>query len=505
MSDYIGRTNLDIVDRLKKALSLHQAGQLAPAEEIYLEILKSSPKHPDAHHLLGLIAKDRRDHDRALNLILRAIELSPANPDYQYNLGVILKDTGRHVEALRSFEKTLELRPDYIEAHINAGAVCLDMDNSDEALSKFKDAIELMPDNPVANNGMGRALQKIGRINEAIEYYQKALELKSDYTEAYYSLGYAYQTQNNFDAALSIYRNLIATHSNYAEAYVNMGRILQIQGNLDEAIECYRKDLLLQVKTLPCDITRLGSIEQNVLQDIFLSADYAIAWEEVEKKISTLTIAGKLKDVTPEGGIGLSDGRALYTLVRHFQPKRILEIGTHIGSSTTFIALAIRQLQLPSDNETFSLTTVDIIDVNNEQDKHWLNFGSAESPLSMLKKVGCEKYVKFIQNVSLNFFAECENKFDLIFLDGNHFYTNVYQEIPLALSALEQGGLILFHDYYPNFKPLSGANSMIPGPALAVERFRSEGVRVRALPFGGIQFVGDSKPGVSTLALLVKE
>ena len=184
--------------------------------------------------------------------------------------------------------------------------------------------------------------------------------------------------------------------------------------------------------------------------------------------------------------------------MRHLQPKRILEIGTHIGSSTTFIALAIRHLHSLSDNETSSLTTVDIIDINNEQDKHWLNFGSTESPLSMLKKLSCEKYVKFVQTTSLNFFAEYDNKFDLIFLDGNHFYTNVYQEIPLALSALEQGGLILFHDYYPNFKPISGVKNMIPGPALAVERLRSEGVRMKALPFGGMRFVGDSKPGVST-------
>ncbi len=144
MYDYIGITDLDIADRLKKALSLHQTGQFAPAEKIYLEILKSNPNHADAHHLLGLIAKDRNKHDRAVDLIQRAIKLSPANPDYRYNIGVILKDAGRHVEALRSFEKTLELSPDYIEAHINAGAVCLNMNDYDAAILKFEDAIKLM-------------------------------------------------------------------------------------------------------------------------------------------------------------------------------------------------------------------------------------------------------------------------------------------------------------------------------------------------------------------------
>jgi predicted O-methyltransferase YrrM len=47
-------------------------------------------------------------------------------------------------------------------------------------------------------------------------------------------------------------------------------------------------------------------------------------------------------------------------------PRKVLEVGTHIGASTIYIAAALKRL-----NEGGKLTTVDIIDVNHPEQGSW--------------------------------------------------------------------------------------------------------------------------------------
>ena len=44
------------MQRLQQALELHQTGQLAQAQLIYEDILKTNPRHGDCLHLLGVVA-----------------------------------------------------------------------------------------------------------------------------------------------------------------------------------------------------------------------------------------------------------------------------------------------------------------------------------------------------------------------------------------------------------------------------------------------------------------
>jgi hypothetical protein len=45
-----------IEQAIQIALASHQAGRLDEAERIYQQVLQAQPVHPDALHLLGLIA-----------------------------------------------------------------------------------------------------------------------------------------------------------------------------------------------------------------------------------------------------------------------------------------------------------------------------------------------------------------------------------------------------------------------------------------------------------------
>ena len=60
-------------------VKLHQAGQLAAAEQIYDRILATLPDHVDCLHLLGLISLQRGNHALALEQIDTALARDPDN------------------------------------------------------------------------------------------------------------------------------------------------------------------------------------------------------------------------------------------------------------------------------------------------------------------------------------------------------------------------------------------------------------------------------------------
>ena len=81
------------------------------------------PDHPDALHLLGVIAHQRGRQERAIQLIERALAIMPEFAPAHLNLGNALKAAGRRSEALNSYRRAIELKPDYAGAWCNLAAL----------------------------------------------------------------------------------------------------------------------------------------------------------------------------------------------------------------------------------------------------------------------------------------------------------------------------------------------------------------------------------------------
>ena len=199
------------------------------------------------------------------------------------------------------------------------------------------------------------------------------------------------------------------------------------------------------------------------------------------------------------GGINKGDQRAFYYLIKHYMPEHILEIGTHLGCSTLAAALALNH------NNKSRITTIDIKNVNDTKLKPWIDYGSKFSPMEMIKKIGCYERVKFLVRSSLTFMANCEEKFDLIFLDGDHSAHTVYQELPLALKLLNPKGIILLHDYFPGGQPLWGNNPPDKGPYMALERIKKENKSIQVIPLGNLPWETKFNSSVTSLAIVSKK
>ena len=256
---------------------------------------------------------------------------------------------------------------------------------------------------------------------------------------------------------------------------------------------------LYRIGKQTCDSQPLAPIRGIDLDAVFNSTVYQQELAAIDKDVSLLSIPDE------SGGVNPGDRRAIYCLTRHLNPKSVLEIGTHIGVSTVYIAAALKHLRASNPETSYKALSVDMRDVNDPVSMPWLQYGSARSPIGLLRSMGCDDLVSFVVMDSLDFFPNCEHRFDLIFLDGSHDASVVYQEIPAAMRLLHRNGHILLHDYFPVLRPLWSNGAVVPGPYLATRRLEDEGADIKILPVGKLPWRTKLESQVTSLALLGKK
>jgi protein O-GlcNAc transferase len=249
--------------KLNQGMALHRQGQLADAERCYGEVLQQRPDDFGALHLLGVIARQTRRTERAVELIKRAIGLNPNVAEAHNNLGNALRDLKRPAEALASYDKAIALKPDFAAAHFNRGNALVDLKPPAEALASFDKAIALKPAYAEAHYNRGNALMDLKRPEEALASYDRAIALKPDYVEAHSNRGNALRDLKRSAEALASYDKAIGLKPDYAVAHSNRGNALRDLNRPAEALAGCDKAIALNP-----DFAEAHSNRGNALTDL---------------------------------------------------------------------------------------------------------------------------------------------------------------------------------------------------------------------------------------------
>ena len=244
-------------------------------------------------------------------------------------------------------------------------------------------------------------------------------------------------------------------------------------------------------------VDRLSAVSTEQLEEMLASSAPAGDWALTADAMNSISLS------TWAGGVNAGDRRALFWLTHALRPRRMLEVGTHIGASTVFLASSMAAVW--RHEATPGLTTVDIIDVNDVVTEPWKESGVDQSPAVLLAELKLGHLVHFVAQSSLEFLRKTDERFDLIFLDGDHSASTVYKEVPAALERLNPGGSILLHDYYPQGKPLWANGAVVYGPYLALERLKAEGMNAEVRPLSPLPWETKLGSKVSSLALLTRD
>lgn len=235
-----------IAEALSLAFQHHQAGRLPEAETLYRQILQVQPDHPDALHLLGVIAHQVGQHDLAVRYISQAIASDRPRAEFHNNIGEAYRAQGKLEEAVGHYRQALALNPAYAEAYNNLGTVLREQGKLEDAAAHYRQALALKPGYTEACNNLGNALKEQGELEEAVAYYKQALALSPAFAEAYNNLGSALKEQGKLGEAVVQYKRALTLKPIFAEAYNNLGAVFLEQGQLEEAVAHYQQALALK-------------------------------------------------------------------------------------------------------------------------------------------------------------------------------------------------------------------------------------------------------------------
>ena len=178
-------------------------------------------------------------------------------------------------------------------------------------------------------------------------------------------------------------------------------------------------------------------------------------WEEIEQQLSELGVkdysveeSKNYKCAWPVNGYLTKGDEA--TLMR-FAAKvpengKIVEVGVYKGLSTYFTVKALKE----NDKNNVKVYAVDTFKGSDvHQNIEDVKQGRLKSIfIDNMNKYKCSEYVETIENDSVSAAKEFEdNFFDQIFIDADHSYESVRDDLAAWWSKLKSGGVMLGHDF----------------------------------------------------------
>jgi len=273
-----------VADLLAAAVRQHEAGELAAAETLYRDVLARDPAHPDALHLLGLVAHAAGDFAAAVTGIQRALALRPGEAVFHYNLANVLRDAGQLDDSIVSYRAALALHnvnrvidadtllnlgnalaahgepgtaadtyrtllwhaPQHLEAQVNLAQVLRALGDVASARAAYQAVVALDAGSVAAHLGLGALCQEAGDFEAAYRHYQAALQTDPGCAAAWNNLGTWHQERGEHPAAADCYRRALALDPQDAEAHNNLGTLLADADRTAEAEACYRAALQIR-------------------------------------------------------------------------------------------------------------------------------------------------------------------------------------------------------------------------------------------------------------------
>jgi protein O-GlcNAc transferase len=221
----------------------HRAGQLAEAEKSYRAALAHRSDHPDALHLLGVIALQVQRYDAAVELIGQAVRVSGDNPAFLASLGLALLHQGKFEGALPMLDRALALKPDYVEVLHNRGRVLQQLGRLDEALVSYRQAVAVSPGLAEAHNNSSAILREMGRFEEALAAFERASALKPDLATAWLSCGDLLFGLRQFEKALRSIDSALERDPGLAGAWLSRGNACAGLGRQADALAAFDRAL----------------------------------------------------------------------------------------------------------------------------------------------------------------------------------------------------------------------------------------------------------------------
>lgn len=345
---------LSVDQALEKGLTAYNSGDLQEANRLCQVVLSLQSKHPEANHILGLIAASSGKPKLALGLFKTALEADPkvekfwlsyidslvaeghVNPAKAViaesrRMGLISQNISAREAQLNQKDQQAptELQIGELLAYFKSGQLLEaeklalsitdsfalhpfgwkvlgvlygQTDRNKDALIANQKAVKFAPQDDEAHSNLGNVLRKLGRLDEAEVSSRRAADLNPELAENHNNLGATLQEMGKLDEARGCYQRAIALKPDFAEAHNNLAALLRQLGHLEEAEASCRQVIALEPNfalahfDLGIVLRELGKVEAaevSFRQAILLKSDFAAVHNSLG---GTLREQGRLEE-----------------------------------------------------------------------------------------------------------------------------------------------------------------------------------------------------------------
>jgi tetratricopeptide (TPR) repeat protein len=222
-------------------------------------------------------ALQRRDAQRAKELLQQIIAAEPKYHGAHFNLAIALAGTGGMNEALEEFQKEEELTPDDPRSYHAAAGLAVATFRRDFAIAQLR---KLLKTNPTDREGalqLSSLLSADGKYAESVEVLEKALERSPESPSLQFSLGNAYAKNGDITKAVPHLQAAAEAAEKSAEIdYMQLNNVAytltEANAELELAKHCIEK-ALHDLDTRSSSASKDGSVRLK------LTRDYSYLWD----------------------------------------------------------------------------------------------------------------------------------------------------------------------------------------------------------------------------------
>ena len=234
-----GAQAVDASASLEQALAWHRAGQFNRAEAVYRAVLREQPEHPEALHLLGMLAHQRGDPREAVRLIKQALALNPDAAVYHNDCAQAHCALGAFETAEKYAQRAIAIAPDYIQAYNNLGIALASLGRFEEALERYRQGLRIDPYNADINCNIANALANLGDVDGAATHYEHAVRADPRHVNAHLQLALTRPESSRVPALETLSQDTSVAPTERAMCDFAIGHILAAGKDYDEAFAHY--------------------------------------------------------------------------------------------------------------------------------------------------------------------------------------------------------------------------------------------------------------------------
>jgi protein O-GlcNAc transferase len=259
---------------LEAGMQHHGAGRLREAERAYRQALRRDDSHPQALHLLGIIAGQSGQYAAAVELFRRALARDQENADLHQNLGEAYRHQGDAAHALSCFRQAIKLRPELFQAYRNAADAAQAEAARMEKASHAEAAREMRRIAAIYLEELGRLYARRNWMQRAEPIFREAAALAPGEVSILNWLGTTQIQLGRPSEAEATLRRAIALDHRHAYARSDLAHSLFALGRIAEANAAVEEALRIDPGLAEAKATRLAYMQYRgevTAEEIFVS------------------------------------------------------------------------------------------------------------------------------------------------------------------------------------------------------------------------------------------